>query len=234
MDFTIIITIVLFLIIFNVLVYTYYYFNPELLNDGEVIDLRQKKADRLTLTPYDTDIPSIRYFYDGWVRIDKTDAQDSTYCIFNQGTGFIVALKGHVLSILNGGTVDGSGIVTGTTIKLLDIAPNLPFQKWVYFCINVDGNTVDSYLNGKLTKSITNSNIIGIDKTKAISVGTSGVGGRLARFRREVGNMNPQTVWSTYMLGPGVSDTDDAETGNYKAKLALLKNDRVKRSLTLF
>jgi hypothetical protein len=258
-----VIAIVLFLIILTVLIYTYYYFNPTLLNNGDVIDLSQNPQFSIGLD--DDNAKSIRYYYDGWLRVDRNPDQSQTYAIFNRGNDFIVGLKGHRLSILYGHKRDGdspvvaskTGIVDASAYVMMDIARNFPFQKWTYFCINVDGNTMDTYLDGKLTKSISlpvppasppiqkpaggnyNGTSDAIQFTQfsaspSLSVGNASLTGKIARFRRDMGNMNPQDVWNTYILGPGVVDADEAATGDYHARISLTKNNTVKRSLNLF
>ena len=259
-----VIPIVLFLIILVALRYTYYYFNPTLLNNGEVIDLSQNPQFSIGLEEYDA--KSIRYYYDGWLRIDNTPDQSKTYSIFNRGNDFIVALKGHRLSVYYASQRDDSGpkvsprtgfLEDASAVIVVDIARNFPFQKWTYFCINVDANTMDVYLDGKLTKSIslpkppstppiqlpggTNSydgtksiEFTTFNKDLPISVGNTAVKGSLARFRRETGNMDPQSVWNAYILGPGVVSADESVTGDYHARVALTKNNKVKRSFNLF
>jgi len=261
-----VIAIVLFLIILVVLMYTYYYFNPTLLNNGEVINLKQNPQFSIGLD--DDNARSIRYYYDGWLRIDRNTDESFIYSIFNRGNDFIVGLKGHKLSIYYADKRDGAqnlvpvntGIVGSgsgrTPYVIMDIASNFPFQKWTHFCINVDGNTMDTYLDGKLTKSISLPSVLNgstiqkpdgtdyaasdkihftsFNTAPSISIGNSSIAGRLARFRREVGNVDPQTVWNTYIQGPGVYDADESATGDYHARVALTKNNTVKRSLNLF
>ena len=252
-----VIVIVLVFIILVVLMYTYYYFNPTLLNNGVVIDLSQNP--QLSVGLETENASAIRYYYDGWLRVDNNPDFAQNYVIFNRGNDFIVSLTGHTLSIYYGQYRDdnaahliptGTGVVPDAPFKIMDIARNFPFQKWTYFCINVDGNTMDTYLDGKLTKSINLPNpgasiykngttaydgntpisFANFNKGPAITIGNNSLTGKIARFRREIGNMDPQSVWNTYILGPGV--TDDA--GEYHATVALTKNNAVRRSLKLF
>lgn len=233
----------------------YYYVNPKLLADDTVIKLNQ-------ITP--TDVPistdeypaSVRYFYDGWLRVNQVQNDDKNLIIFRQGHKFVVSLKGHEFSIVD---LRDEAKITATegtwadasSTTITTISPNLPFQKWVYFCINVDGNQIDTYLDGKLatsvkSKEITNKASTSTPQTKldfttyvspeskTIKVGNKYTTGGLARFRREVGNMDPQSVWNTYMLGPGVNDSGDENSSDYHAKIKLLRNGRERRALHLF
>jgi hypothetical protein len=260
------------IIILGGLYYTYYYFNPLLLNNGEVIDLNNKtragpkatEADikQMTIGTTEFDSPeSIRYFYDGWFRINSSEDFGKTYVLFNRGTEFIVTLTGHKLSIMyssdnesttSKGVHPATGVLnpasgSGKHTVIMDIATHFPFQKWVYLCINVDENTMDAYLNGKLVKSVSNvlnanstaSTPIPIrfsefSKTSPITIGNTGVKGKIARFRREARLIDPQNVWNIYIQGPGVTDEDDNGMGDYHSKFNITRNNRVIRKFNLF
>jgi hypothetical protein len=257
-----IISIVLIIIILIALYQGYYYLNPQLLNEGEVISLKREppKEPSGSITTYQLSIgetsledpESIRYFYDGWLRVNSVPNDNTTYVIFNRGNDFIVALKGHVLSLQHAkgdetNKVDNNGTLLGSSnATIAEIATNLPFQKWVYFCINVDENRMDFYLNGKLTKSVKGSDITNprdttkkldfskFSNTGALTVGNTSVVGRLARFRREPGNMDPQSVWNVYIQGPGINDANEDLTGDYHAKASILRKGKPVRSMQLF
>ena len=251
----------LIIILLVVMVYVYYYFNPTLLNNGNLIDLSQNP--QLTITLDEDVLNSKRYFYEGWLRVDGNPDYSKTYVVFNRGQDFIVALTGHRLSILYGKDRDTSattskidpnkGEVPTGSFTVMDIARNFPFQKWTYFCINVDGNTMDTYLDGKLTKSITKPAFTDATISKPgsgtyasgdkllfttfnnqsiISVGNATLKGGIARFRFETGNMDPQAVWNIYSMGPGVTDSDESD--EYHGKIKLTKNNKDKRVISLF
>ena len=271
MSLTSIIGIFLMIIILSGLYYTFYYFNPLLLNNGEIIDLNNKTrtgpntADvdikQMTIGTTEFDSPeSIRYFYDGWFRINSSEDFGKTYVLFNRGTEFIVALTGHKLSIMysadrdsttSKGVHPATGILLGPSVSgkkhtvIMDVATHFPFQKWVYLCINVDENTMDAYLNGKLVKSV--SNVVdanstppalirfsNFSKTAPITIGNTGVKGKIARFRREARLLDPQNVWNIYIQGPGVTDEDDNGTGDYHSKFNITRNNRIIRKFNLF
>jgi hypothetical protein len=237
------ISIVLFLIILVSLYQMYYYLNPQLLNEGTLISLKQTPMMDISVDKFE-DPSGVRYFYDGWLYIDKINSDQTIYNIFNRGKDFIVALKGHSLSIMNYTAIvpTDTGVVDNNSNTLINITTNLPFQKWTYFCINVDLNRVDVYLDGKLTKSIPNAKIKSdndkplsdVVKTDPIKIGNSSVVGSLARFRREPSNMDPQSVWSAYMLGPGAYLPGDDINADYHARISLLRNNKIKRTVNLF
>ena len=228
----------------------YYYVNPKLLVDDSVIQLNKPTEIKID----DIEEPkTVRYFYDGWFRINQIQNNDKDLILFRRGHKFVVSLKGHNVSIvelsnanrinsLNDGTWTDASSTTVTTIS-----PNFPFQKWTYFCINLDGNQMDTYLDGKLVSSVKSKTIssnasngttldfttYASEETKLI-VGNKYTTGSLARFRRESGNMDPQSVWNTYMLGPGVNDNGDENNPDYHAKIALLRHGKPRRVFNLF
>ena len=239
-----VISIILFLIILIALYQVYYYVNPQLLVDDSVINLNRASPLDITIAT-DENPTSVRYFYDGWLRINQVQNNDKNLIVFsrNSTSPFVASLKGHNFSIyelsatdkiLTNGTWDDA---SGTTITT--ISPNFPFQKWVYFCINVDGNQIDTYLDGKLATSVKGKDISRDFNTYSIGGDTIKVGnkyttGSLARFRREVGNMDTQSVWNTYMLGPGVNDSGDDNNPDFHAKVNILRNNKPRRSFVLF
>lgn len=274
MSLTSIIGVFLMIIILGGLYYTFYYFNPLLLNNGEIIDLNNKTRNgsnpstadikQMTIGTKEFESPeSIRYFYDGWVRVNSSEDFGKTYVLFNRGTDFIVTLTGHKLSIMYSrdptdrasGTLSATEGVHPTTgilqpasgnnkhTVIMDVATHFPFQKWVYLCINVDENTMDAYLNGKLVKSVSNVKDANngtlipfseFSKTAPITIGNTGVKGKIARFRREPRLLDPQSVWNIYIQGPGVTDEDDNGMGDYHSKFNITRNNRVVRKFNLF
>lgn len=251
------IAIFLFLIILIALYQVYYYVNPKLLVDSSVIKLNQSsKLDEYSqkdIPLEETEDPSgVRYYYDGWVRINHISNNDKNLILFNRGHNFVVSLKGHQLSIVDLKAATNIDLTEGTWADpsftlITNIATNLPFQRWVYFCINVEGNQMDAYLNGKLTNSVKGKDISDnsiptttLDFTTystaepKIKVGNKYTTGSLARFRREPGNMDAQSVWNTFMLGPGVNDNGDDNNPEYHAKISLLRNNKPRRTFNFF
>jgi hypothetical protein len=256
-----IISLILFLIIFVALYQTYFYLNPKVLNDGTIIPITQPTTQFDISVSEIEDPSSIRYFYDGWLRVNGVPDSANPYVIFNRGKEFVVTLTGHVLSVMNyrdsatdiktaGGCLSSSD---KKAVKIVDIATNFPFQRWVHFCINVDENRMDVYLNGKLAKSMQAGTVYYKNSTgngqddmtkpvdftvyptdQPISVGNLKVNGRLAKFRREPVNVDPQTVWNTYMLGPGVPGVEDELGTDYHAKVSITRNGKTQRSVKLF
>ncbi len=251
-----VLTILLGLIILLTFAYLYSSMNPTVIQP-RVIPLQQKPQLSIGTAQFPGST-SLNYYYDGWLRVDSTPNSTSNYVLFNRGTDFMVVLTGHTLSIVYGGrgtnipaaTVDpATGLLppapAGTQhVTVMTVATNFPFQKWTYFCFNVEGNTLDAYLDGKLVASLSkplpNPNngaqpliLTGFDNTSPIMVGSATITGGLANFRRNPGNMNPQLVWKQYMIGPG-NTSDYGVMGPYHAKVAITQNGAEYKSLTLF
>jgi hypothetical protein len=249
-----VIAIILFLIILIAWSRLYDYVNPPLLVDENVINLNRTSSLDITIST-EEDPANIRYFYDGWLRINQVQNNDKNLIVFSRNSTkpFVLSLKGHNLSLyqlseaskIN--TTDGTWSDTNGATTITTLSPNFPFQKWVYFCINVEGNQIDTYLDGKLVSNVKSKDINKVGGSPGekldfntystgttIKVGNKHVTGSLARFRREVGNMDTQSVWNTYMLGPGVNDNGDIDSPDYHAKVNLLRNSKPRRTFNIF
>jgi len=180
---------------------------------------------------------STRYNYSGWFFIHSnftTAGKDNV--LFNRGTDFLVALNGSTLKIYAGigavpavATASAIGTVTSDKTPVISI-PNFPFQKWVYLVINVDGTTVDVYVDGKFFASASSAQLIGSTATTPITYGNQYTIGNLCRFSRPATTINPQKVWQQYMQGSG-QGMSFSSTG---VKVDLLKNGQTKITQKIF
>jgi hypothetical protein len=180
---------------------------------------------------------SIRYYYEMWLWVDGNFPVDKVNTIFGRGNKFVVGLKGSNLSLYYGsGAYDSSsGVFTpDANTKTMSIAKNFPFQKWTHFTLNVDSGTVDAYLDGKLVSSVQpDANSVnmstyipyGDSSGTNINVGNKYTQGKVTRFRRPTGNINPQEVWSHFTIGNG----EGMSLTPYHVNLQVLK-DNVKQS----
>jgi hypothetical protein len=251
-----VLAIVLFLIILIALYKVYYTLNPELLSgDSSIIKLKRSPQLDIDISTLE-DASGITYFYDGWLMVNEIQSENVDHIIFNRGRHFVVSLKSHVLSIVglaNEGDIDKT---TGThngnlSYKIVDIATNFPFQTPVYFCINVDENLMDIYLNGKIVKSIKNTDVKNIPNNPSspnpdfttfvtgsapttVSVGSKYLKGHLIRFRREAGLTDPQSIWANFMMGPGASPSDETNSSEYHAKAVITRNNKPRRTINFF
>ena len=187
----------------------------------------------------DLDSPSsTRYYYSGWVFIDSNftkSGQDNV--LFNRGTDFVASLNGSTLNIYAGNvapTVSPASQPIGTIstsgqTPLLAI-PNFPFQKWCYLVVNVDGNQVDVYVDGKFVSSANSQSPIGSTATNPITYGNQLTQGQMCRFSRHASAVSPQQVWQQYLRGSG-QNKSLSKTG---LKVEILKNGQTKVDQTIF
>lgn len=157
---------------------------------------------------------SIRYYYEMWLWIDGNFPADKVNTIVGRGNSFVVGLKGSDLSLYykskSAAYKDDTGVLTpDASTNIMSITKNFPFQKWTHFVLNVESGTVDAYLDGKLVTSIqpnsTQTSVIpyGDGSNNTINVGNKYTQGKITRFRRPAGNVNPQDVWNHFMIGNG-------------------------------
>lgn len=222
------IAIIILLIIVVALVYVYYSFNPDYLVNAD--DIRKIQ----TFTFDKIDVPaSNRYCYEGWFNIKTNFPPNEANVLFNRANNFVLYMKQSKLALAINGratSVDASGraVIDATKGEEILITDAFPFQKWAYIVINVDGQNVDIYLDGRMVshKVVT----IGFDSADSLTVGNGYMDGRVAHFNRYGYNMNPQDVWSKYMYGSGQNES----ASNYHVKVGILKNNVQTNSFKLF
>ena len=125
-------------------------------------------------------------------------------------------------------------LITGTTCTPdITITSNFPIQKWTYIVVNVDGNFVDLYLDGKLVKSI---KLLCTPTSPAesdnIELGT-GFDALVADFKRWSTPLTPQDVWTNYMSGNGGNSLKKALSA-YGMNVALIKDDVEQTKFAIF
>ena len=183
---------------------------------------------------------STRYHYSGWFFINTNFTPNGLdNILFNRGKDFIVSLNGSTLNItvnaVNSTVQTNAGSAVGTlklggSDKYLTSIPNFPFQKWAYLVINVDGQVVDVYIDGKFVLSTTNKVAIGSNGTNPITYGNQYTQGKVVRFSRPATVISPQGVWTDYMKGSGQSNSF-SKTG---VNVQFLKNGQTKVDQKIF
>lgn len=225
-----VISILILLIIVGLLIYVYYTFNPNYMIEAKDIkDLQTFSSDKI-------DVPSSnRYCYEGWFNIINNFPPDKANVLFNRANNFVLYMQQSKLALaINGrATVDASGRATISTASPpagdeIVVTNAYPFQKWAYIVVNVDGNNVDVYLDGRLVANKVVA--IGFTSTDGLVVGNKFMDGRVAHFNRYGFNMNPQDVWSKYLYGSGQSNS----ASNYHVNVGVLKNNVQQRDFKLF
>lgn len=148
---------------------------------------------------------SSRYYYAGWFFINSNQKIEQENILFNRGNDFVVTLKSSTLNLyVNGGTVyNEKGVFNPSGATKLISVPNFPFQRWAQLVINVDGMSVDLYIDGKFVQNANHSTTINSTATHAVSHGNKFIIAKVARFKRPAESINPQGVWNEFVKGSG-------------------------------
>ena len=142
----------------------------------------------------------------------------------------MVTLVGSTLNLFvncsEKATVNPVGVleITDNGLKPLISIPNFPFQKWTQLVINVDGQSVDFYIDGKFIQNAKNSTLINTSTTDPINYANQYTTGHLTQFRRQSISINPQGVWNSYMMGSG----QNVSLTNYHVNAQVTKNKQVR------
>jgi hypothetical protein len=108
------------------------------------------------------------------------------------------------------------------------VTDNFPVQSWVHVIVSVSNMYIDTYVNGKLTKSIKESEGIYLPSSSSpikFGVCNSTI---LAKFTRTTNATDPQTAWDKYSAGNG-----DSQLSKYLGTLGMdvsLKKDNIEYS----
>lgn len=185
---------------------------------------------------------SSRYYYGGWLFLHSNEPNYSENVVFNRGNCFVMTLKGSTLNVYVKNNSAATQSVDNTNGTLLDVSgsdtklhklisfPNFPFQKWTHFVVNVDGQSVDFYLDGKFIKNAKSPTIINVTSTDAITYGNKYTIGKITRFKRPATSINPQGVWNDYILGSG----QNYSVSDYHVDAQVTKNKQVRTEQRLF
>lgn len=117
----------------------------------------------------------------------------------------------------------------GGAIETISITDNFPLQKWVYVIVSIDNQIADMYVDGKLviSKKLNKSQVVSQADIKLGGTGTTSSATAepldifLSKFSRWTNPMDPQTAWSKYTSGNGVSSS----LPNYGMKLTIMKDN---------
>lgn len=205
------------------------YFNPSyVIRKATPLKIANGKQYNIDVSELDNP-GSNRYFYEGWFYIDSNESISTENVLFNRGKNFVVTLKGSTLNLYVNVTGSGVSEISGVldnsskTPPLLSLS-SFPFQKWCHLVINVDGLSVDLYIDGKFVKNAKSQSAISTNTTDPITYGNQYTVGRVTRFRRMTTSINPQGVWNNYMLGSG----ENTSISDYHINAQLIKNQNVR------
>ena len=205
-------------------------YNPDyLIRDAVSLNIANSSQSVIPVAQIDNP-GSARYFYETWIYINANMPINSQNVLFNRKNDFVVTLNGSTINVFinvtsgGGAGVSSAGVLDTTGITPLLSIPNFPFQKWAQVVINVDGTSVDFYIDGKYVQNVKSSKMIGASTTDTITYGNQYTTGKLTRFRRPATSINPQGVWSSYMLGSG----QNTSITNYHVNAQITKNKQVR------
>jgi hypothetical protein len=156
-----------------------------------------------------TDNPrSMRYAIGYWMYINSWTNTGANKPIISRDGQFSIYLDKTTPTLyLN---IVQSCAAGATATPAIAITTDFPMQKWTYVTVNVDGNFVDLYLDGKMIKSVK----LACNQANSVAAaGSTGVpivlGGSVAsdvmisNLKRWSAPMAPQEVWSNYLSGSG-------------------------------
>jgi len=110
----------------------------------------------------------------------------------------------------------------------IDVTDNFPVQSWVHVIVSVSTNYIDTYVNGKLTKSIKETDGIYLPSSSLPITFGKCDSTILAKFTRTTKATDPQTAWDKYSAGNG-----DSQLSKYLGTLGMdvsLKKDNIEYS----
>jgi hypothetical protein len=181
---------------------------------------------------------------------DKLKSPSSKiYCLsgwvfMTGGSGFIFkreSLSGTPKPINIGMRFDGTtlDVYGGTNVsaKLFSVTNQLPLQKWVYIVLNVNGDLVEVYLNGKIVKTVqltTGTLTSPFSPTATLIVGNTGIKGYITQFSMVPELMKAPTAWKNYLNGNGLSNQFLSYFMPYNINMTVTKDNVLQRQLSIF
>jgi hypothetical protein len=175
---------------------------------------------------------SVNYTYSIWIYIDDWS--------YRYGEEKIIFLRGTI------GTSFMPSLSLAPTDNTLDVnismddstpfeysVPNIPLQKWTNLIVSLNTKSVDTYINGKLVKTVVLTSLPSMDPNASIYLTpNNGFSGYTSRFNYWNDTINPQEAWNIYKNGPGGNIFSNF-LNQYKIQLSFMKGDDVKASLTI-
>jgi len=97
----------------------------------------------------------------------------------------------------------------------------IPIQEWVFITINMDSQYTEVYINGKMVKTIINTNKTNTDETAILSKGGNGFIGYNSKFQMFDKTLTTQEIWNNYKAGFGYYSS----LSDYSVKIGFYKDD---------
>jgi hypothetical protein len=214
-----------------VLVFVLYYFLNQSGTDvlSNKLDLSIKQSD---IGVKDIQEPSSRkYSYEMWIYVFNFEGNDE-YIISRESTSTSTDIKNIGIKldssapklILEYTTKSGNSVP-------VTITDNFPLQTWVHLIVSVDDTYVDTYMNGKLIKSIQDKELATPSSSSSIEYGVTNC--YLAKLSRTVSPTDPQTAWDKYSAGNGENPMAKY-LSSFGLSMTLQKNNQDYSKVTLF
>jgi hypothetical protein len=213
-------------VVIVLIIYLYFFYSTSenILSDKLDLTLKQPDIAVADIVKPDSSI----YSYEFWVNVGKYSGE--TQNLFsrasdkNNKNNIGVYIEGSSPS-LNVDYVKNNSTFDKSTIVVTD---NFPVQSWVHVIISVSNNYIDTYVNGKLTKSIKESDGIYLPSSSSPIKFEVCDGTILAKLTRTTKATDPQTAWDKYSAGNG-----DSKLSKYLGTLGMdvsLKKDNIEYS----
>jgi hypothetical protein len=176
----------------------------------------------------------LRYAYGIWIYVNSWDSSIEK-TIFARDSNINLYLDANS-PILKCGITTGSSPTTEVPVTITD---NFPLQKWVYIVVSVDGQYIDTYIDGKLVKSARIKNDDGgiptVDNSKQMLLGSGDLwDAHVSKFTHWTEPIDPQTVWSNYMSGNGQNNSVTNSLSSYGVDFTILKDNVAQNNYRLF
>ena len=218
-----------------VLVFVLYYFLNRSGTDvlSNKLDLSIKQSD---IGVKDIQEPSSRkYSYEMWIYVFNFEGNDE-YIISRESTSTSTDIKNIGIKldssapklILEYTTKSGKSDSVSNPVTITD---NFPLQTWVHLIVSVDDTYVDTYMNGKLIKSIQDKELATPSSSSSIEYGVTNC--YLAKLSRTVSPTDPQTAWDKYSAGNGENPMAKY-LSSFGLSMTLQKNNQDYSKVTLF
>ena len=215
MNYVLIVTIIIIIVLFYVL---WRYFS----NTGTKL-IANTNLNTIQTTAIKINDTSVQYAYGVWIYVNSWNPGSSggsnnmNKIIFSRAQESNSRISGYstclylddvsptlYLDIAQNGTTIAQNGTTKT--PPITISSNFPIQKWCYVAFSVNNQYVDCYLDGKLVKSVYLSGTIQtIDSKGGVFLGSPLQPNDiyLNRFYHWANPLTPQDVWSNYLSGNG-------------------------------
>jgi hypothetical protein len=176
----------------------------------------------------------LRYAYGIWIYVNSWDSSIEK-TIFERNSNIKLYLDANSPTLKCGIT---TGAATDPVVPVT-ITDNFPLQKWVYIVVSVDGQYIDTYIDGKLVKSARmvadGGSIPIVDSSSQMMLGSTDIwDAHVSKFTHWTEPIDPATVWSNYMSGNGQNNSLSNAVSSYGVDFTILQDNVAQSKWRLF